>query len=161
MKPSFRFIFTLSLIMSFVVGLVMTVAMSLYNATPLSPAPVAIQTGVATLVGLVVMLVLPVAQLGEKLAAFYGAQRNGLLWGILQSVVINTFMTFFVSFGMTAYGTGFATTPEGITFIVRWLSPISEVWGIAFVTTILALPVATAAAKSIDGGKQAAEGKTE
>lgn len=152
MKPSFGFIFTLSLFMSFVVGLVMTVAMSLYNGAQLTLAPVAIQAGLATVIGLVVMLVLPVAKLGEKLAAFYGAERNGLLWGVLQSVVINTFMTFFVSFGMTAFATGFGATPDGTAFIARWLSPIPEVWGIAYVATVLALPVATAIAKKVGGG---------
>lgn len=149
MKPSFGFVFTLSLIMSFVVGVVMSIAMMIYNGQPLDAAPLLINIGLATAIGLVVMFVMPVARGGEKFAEFYGAQRGGLIWGLLQSVVIATVMTFCVSFGMTAFGTGFATFPDGTTFVVRWLTPIAAVWGIAYVATILALPVATAIAGKV------------
>jgi hypothetical protein len=149
MKPTFAFRFVLSLIMSFVVGLTMSVAMTLHNGQPLMAEMIAIQTAIATAIGLIVMLVLPIAQLGDKLAAFYGAERTGLAWGLLQSVVIATAMTFCVSFGMTAFATGFATFPDGTTFIVRWLSPIVSVWGTSYLATILALPLATAIAPQV------------
>ena len=148
MKPSFGFIFVLSLAMSFVVGAVMSVSMMLYNGQPLDIVPLLLNILVATVIGLVVMLVIPVARGGEAFARFYGSQNpTSLGFGLLQSLVIATVMTFCVSFGMTAFGTGFATFPDGTTFIVRWLSPIADIWGIAYVATILGLPVCTALAK--------------
>lgn len=153
MKPSFGFVFTLSLLMSFAVGTVMTFAMALHNGQPLEPAPILVQMLIATIIGLVVMLVLPIARLGEKFAEFFGAERAGLAWGLLQSVVIATVMTFCVSFGMTAFATGFATFPDGTTFLVRWLAPIASIWGIAYVATILALPLATTIAQKVGGKK--------
>ena len=149
MKPSFGFVFTLSLLMSFIVGVVMSVAMTLYNGQPFEAMPLLMNIGLATLIGLVVMLVIPVARGGEKFAAFYGADRTGLAWGLLQSVVIATVMTFCVSFGMTAAGTGFATFPDGTSFLMRWLGPIGAMWGVAYVATILGLPLATAVAGKV------------
>lgn len=156
MKPSFKFRFLLSLIMSLVVGLVMSLAMMLYNGMPLIPMLLLTWTLLATLVGLVVMLALPVAQLGSKFSEFYGAKQGSLGHGLLQSVIIATVMTLCVSFGMTAYATGFGATPDGTSFIVRWLTPVSAIWGTAYLTTIVVLPVAAA----IAGGRkrpQAAE----
>ena len=109
--------------------------------------PVLLNVLVATTIGLVVMLVIPVAQGGSKYAMFYGAAPDTLGFGLLQSLVIATVMTFCVSFGMTAFGTGFAMFPDGTTFFVRWLSPIADIWGIAYIATISGLPVCTAIAK--------------
>lgn len=149
MKPSFGFIFTMSFVMSLVMGAVMSTAMMLHNGQPLEAVPLLISTGVATVIGVVVMLVIPAVRMGEKLAEFYGASRNGLLYGILQALVINTIMTFCVSFGMTAFATGFATFPDGTTFVVRWLDPIVSIWGTAYLATVLAMPVATAIARKV------------
>lgn len=156
MKPTFRFIFTLSLLMSFALGVVMSVAVTLYNKQPLDLVPLLVNIGLATAIGLIVMLVIPVARSGEKFAEFYGAQRDGLIWGLLQSVVIVTVMTFFVSFGMTAFNTGFMTFPDGTTFVVRWLAPIASIWSIAYIATILVLPVATFIANKVGGIPQKA-----
>ncbi|GAA6490060.1 MULTISPECIES: hypothetical protein [Gordonibacter] len=149
MKPSFGFVFTLSLIMSLVVGVVMTFTMTMFNGQPFMLVPLCLQIAVATVIGLVIMLVLPVAQAGEKFAAFYGAERTGLAWGLLQSLVIATVMTFCVSFGMTAFATGFGDMPDGSTFLMRWLTPITSVWGVSYIATILFLPVATFVARKV------------
>lgn len=150
MKPSFKFVFVLSITMSFVVGAVMSVAMMLYNGQPLEAVPLLVNIALATVIGLVVMLVIPVAKGGEALARFYGSKDpESLGFGLLQSLVIATVMTFCVSFGMTAVGTGFATFPDGTSFFMRWLSPVSDVWGIAYVATILGLPICTTLAKKV------------
>jgi hypothetical protein len=149
MKPSFAFKFVLSITMSFVIGFVMCIAMTLHNHLPFEPVALGLQLAVATVIGSVVMLTLPVAPLAEKFALFYGAERDGLFFGIFQALVINTVMTFCVSFGMTAFATGFATFPDGTTFLVRWLSPIVAIWGTAYLTTLLTLPIATAVAKKV------------
>lgn len=158
MKPRFAFVLTLSLLMSFAVGFVMSVTMMLKNGQPLDAMPLLVNVGLATAIGLVVMLVLPVAHAGELLAGFYGSKPSALAFGLLQSVVIATVMTFCVSFGMTAAGTGFGAMPDGTTFIVRWLSPIWDIWGIAYLATILSLPVATWIAKRLFGPKERPEG---
>lgn len=155
-KPSFKFMLILGLIMSFVVGSVMSVYMLLYNGAPLEPIPLLINIALATVIGLVVCLVIPIASLGSKLAVFYGSEPGALLHGALQAVVINTIMTFCISFGMTAFATGFATFPDGVNFFMRWLEPIPSVWGIAFITTFLTLPLAMTAAKKAEGQKEPA-----
>lgn len=120
MKPSFGFIFTIDLSMSFVVGAVMSVAMMIYNGQPLEPVPLLVNVVLATVIGLVVLLIIPVIRGGEKFAQFYGSEnQRSLAFGLLQSIVIATVMTFCVSFGMTAFGTGFETFPDGTSFIVR------------------------------------------
>ena len=153
MKPRFTYIFTLSLLMSFLVGVVMSITMMLRNGQPLEPVSLLANIGLATAIGLVVMLIFPVARGGEALALFYGAEPGKLAFGLLQSVVIATAMTFCVSFGMVAVGTGFFELPDGSTFIVRWLEPIWDVWGIAYLATILGLPVATWVANKAFGQK--------
>lgn len=153
MKPSFGFIFTIDLSMSFVVGAVMSVAMMIYNGQPLEPVPLLVNVVLATVIGLVVLLIIPVIRGGEKFAQFYGSDnQRSLAFGLLQSIVIATVMTFCVSFGMTAFGTSFETFPDGTSFIVRWLAPIASIWGIAYVATILGLPVCTALARKVSRG---------
>ncbi len=152
-KPSLAFILVLSTVMSVCVGIVMSIYMMLMKGMALEPMPLLINIGIATLIGIVVCSVLPVAPLGSKLAVFYGSKPGDLLHGALQSVVINTIMTFCVSFGMTAFATGFATFPDGTSFFVRWLAPIPSVWGIAFITTFLCLPIAMTLARKADGDK--------
>jgi hypothetical protein len=144
-KPPFIFSFVVSCIVSVVVGFCMTVAVMLHNRQPLELVPILVQGALATVIGIIVML-LPVPRLGNHFAAFYGADPHGLLGGILQSVVTTTVMTFCISFGMTAFATGFATFPNGTSFVMRWLTPIVSIWGTAYLATILTLPVAVALA---------------
>lgn len=153
MKPSIKFMLVMGLIMSFVVGAVMSVYMMLYNGAPLEPMPLLINLALATVIGVVVCVVIPVAPLGSKLAIFYGSKPGDLLHGALQAVVINTIMTFCISFGMTAFATGFATFPDGVNFFMRWLDPIPTVWGIAFMATFLTMPIAMTLARKADGQK--------
>lgn len=153
MKPPFVFVFVMSLFMSFVMGVVMSIAMTVINGAPFIPAALAVQIVLATVVGLVVMLVLPVAQVGEKFAGLFHAKRGSLPFNMLQAIVINTVMTFCVSFAMTAYATGFADMPGGVTFVMRWLGPIPLVWVIAYIATNLALPVGTMLAVKAAGDK--------
>lgn len=153
MKPPFIFVFVMSLFMSFVMGVVMSIAMTIINGAPFVIPTLLVQIGLATLVGLVVMLVLPVAQLGEKFAGLFHAKRSSLPFNMLQAVIINTVMTFFVSFAMTAYATGFGDMPGGVTFIMRWMGPIPLVWVIAYIATNLALPAGTMLAVKAAGDK--------
>lgn len=89
MKPSFGFIFTIDLSMSFVVGAVMSVAMMIYNGQPLEPVPLLVNVVLATVIGLVVLLIIPVIRGGEKFAQFYGSEnQRSLAFGLLQSIVI-------------------------------------------------------------------------
>ena len=67
MKPSFGFIFTIDLSMSFVVGAVMSFAMMIYNGQPLEPMPLLVNVVLATVIGLVVLLIIPVIRGGENL----------------------------------------------------------------------------------------------
>ena len=153
MKPPFVFVFVMSLFMSFVMGVVMSVAMTIINGAPFIVPVLLTQIAIATAVGLVVMLVLPVAQLGEKFAGVFHTKRGSLPFNMLQAVVINTVMTLCVSFAMTAYATGFGDMPGGATFIMRWLGPIPLVWVIAYIATNLALPVGTMLAAKAAGDK--------
>lgn len=151
MKPSFRFVFVLSLSMSFVVGAAMSVSMMLYTGQPLDAVPLILNILVATIIGVIVMLVIPVACGGEAFARFYGARDSASFgFGLLQSLVTATVMTFCVSFGMVVFGTGFEATPDGTTFVVRWLSPIADMWGKAYIATVLGLPVCTTLARKAD-----------
>jgi len=152
MKPSFISQLITSSIVSLVVGFTMTIAVMLHNAQPLELIPTLIQGAIATVIGIVVML-FPVVRLGDTFAGFYGADPHGLLGGILQSVVTTTVMTFCISFGMTAFATGFETFPDGTSFLMRWLSPIVSIWGTAYLATILTLPVAVAIAPKGKGRK--------
>lgn len=152
-----RFKLIMGFVMSFGVGIVMSIYMMLINGAPLVPAPVMITIGIATLIGCLVCWILPVIPLADKLAAFYGAERGKPAWTILQSLVLATVLTLFVSFGMTAYSTGFVTFPDGgPSFVMRWLGPIPAVWGIAFVSTVLLMPIGTTLA-SIGLPKHAAQ----
>jgi hypothetical protein len=119
----------------------MTIAVMLYSGQPLELVPILMQGGLATVIGIIVML-FPVVPLADRFAAFYGADPHGLLGGILSSIVTTTVMTFCISFGMTVFATGFVTFPDGTSFIMRWLTPIVHIWGTAYLATILALPVA-------------------
>jgi hypothetical protein len=145
MKPPFIFQFTVSCIISIVVGFTMTIAVMLHNGQPLELMPVLIQGGLATIIGIVVML-LPIVRLGDNFASFYGAPPHSLLSGMLQAIVTTTVMTFCISFGMTAFATGFETFPDGTSFLMRWLGPIVSIWGTAYLATILVLPLAVAIA---------------
>ncbi|MEI3376975.1 MAG: hypothetical protein V8R08_03960 [Coriobacteriales bacterium] len=152
MKPKFSFIITIDISMSLIVGAVMSVAMMLYNGQPLEPVPLLLNIVLATVIGVVVLLIIPVIKGGGAFARFYGSHDEGSLgFGLLQSVVIATVMTFCVSFGMTAVGTGFETFPDGTTFVMRWLIPIASIWGIAYVATILGLPLCMALARKVSG----------
>lgn len=142
-----RFKLIMGFIMSFGVGVVMSIYMMLINGAPLVPIPLLITIGIATLIGTLVCWILPVIPLADKFAAFYGAERGKPAWTLLQSLVLATVLTVFVSFGMTAFSTGFATFPDGgPSFVMRWLDPIPAVWGIAFISTVLLMPIATALA---------------
>lgn len=142
-----RFKLIMGFVMSFAVGAIMSIYMMLMNGAPLIPVPVLITIGLSTLIGCLVCWILPVIPLGDKFAAFYGAERGKPAWTLLQSLVLATVLTLFVSFGMTAYSTGFADMPDGgPSFIMRWLDPIPSVWGIAYISTVLFMPIATALA---------------
>lgn len=142
-----RFKLIMGFVMSFGVGIVMSIYMMLINGAPLIPIPLLITIGVATLIGCLVCWILPVIPMADKFAAFYGAERGKPAWTLLQSLILATVLTLFVSFGMTAFSTGFVTFPDGgPSFIMRWLDPIPTVWGIAFVSTVLLMPIGTALA---------------
>lgn len=151
MKPSFKFQIVMNFVMSFLIGIVMTGAMALKTGTPFKPEILLPQIGVATLIGFVVMLVLPIAMLGNKLALGYGAKMGTPAQGLLQGMVIATAMTFLVSFGMTAFATGFGPMPDGTPFIIRWFGPIPSIWGIAYVATIIFMPLGLWLARKADG----------
>lgn len=155
-KPSLKFLCIMGFVMSFVLGVVMSVYMTLYHGAPLVPMELVINASLATVVGMVVCIGLPVVPLGAKFAIFYGAKPDSLLHKALQAVVINTVMTFCVSFVMTAYATGFATFPDGTSFIVRWLEPVPAIWGIAFIATLLTLPLAMTLALKAEGKRSPA-----
>ncbi|HZK44015.1 MAG TPA: hypothetical protein VFC73_06965 [Syntrophomonadaceae bacterium] len=139
-----RFKLIMGLFMSFAVGTVMSIYMTLLNGAPLVPIPLLTMIGVATLIGSLVCWVLPVIPLADKFAAFLGAERGKPAWTVLQSLVLAIVLTIFVSFGMTAYATGFSTFPNGgPSFVMRWLSPIPSIFGIAYISTLLMMPVGT------------------
>ncbi|BAE86552.1 hypothetical protein [Desulfitobacterium hafniense] len=142
-----RFKLIMGFFMSFTVGAVMSIYMMLLNGAPLIPIPLLIMIGIATLIGCLVCWILPVIPLADKFAASFGAERGKPAWTVLQSLILATVLTIFVSCGMTAYATGFSTFPNGgPSFVMRWLSPIPSVFGIAYVATLLMMPLGAALA---------------
>ena len=92
--------------------------------------------GIGTVLGTVIMALLPVIPLSMKYAVKCGAKEGSLGWFLLKDVLLCTIMVFVICFVLTWVVTGMDAM-----FVNRLLAPMPLLWVICYVVAIQVEPL--------------------
>lgn len=127
-------------VMGFLMSVFLAFSMSLFApiviGSPVDWTTVLMGTATGTVIGTIVMAVLPVIPLSMKFAVSCGAKEGSLSWFLLKDVLLCTIMLIILSFCLTLIGTGMDEL-----FVNRWLGTAPIMWAICYIIAIQVEPL--------------------
>jgi hypothetical protein len=148
MKPSFKFVFIVSLFLSIILSIVLSIVLPIIMIHFVN-WPIFLEGfAVSFVLSLVLSLVIPASVWGDKLAAACGAKPFTFPAHLISTAVVTVVLATLMSLGMVFY---FLPPQARPNFIFAWLHAYPWVLATIYVAALIFAPVGVAIAKKCCG----------